>query len=742
MSYAKYLKYKTKYLNLVNIAVGGGRQTALDYFKANFSGKIILADKFLMQKIPQELAKKIQEFDKIVNEYKTLLDQFSTISEQEKPAYKQASEEKKTELKEAKTRLATEIEKIFECIYDLVDKNNDTIDWIIYRYLNDDKFGEPSSLENYGRFNTAIVEYNKLPTIFSDGVTKKTLIHNIASLQDLESYVTIYQGEIDIVDKKKGEKDKKEQYQRELKEKGEKDVIVELETEQVIIYNPTTVNGSKYYGRNTKWCTASQDDNMFDYYTNQGKLYIIEPKMPDPIDEKYQLHVPTSSLMDSTDKPIKFEDLHERFRDKVLHDWIATTWIMEMGDTLFNDDGTEFVYRLGMFKHELTQYHIINIFCQTKESTDFTKKLENALKEIKALIDDSLKYPLGDSLAGLTGLQTLDLRDFNYPLGESLVGLTSLQTLDLHDFNYPLGESLVGLTSLQELYLFSFDQPLGESLAKLTSLQTLDLHDFNNPFDESLAKLTSLKTLKLYSFNQPLGESLVGLTSLQTLHFIDFNNPFDESLAKLTSLKTLRLYKFNQPLGESLVGLTSLQTLDFFDFNHPLGESLAGLTGLQTLYLYRFNRPLGESLVGLINLKSLVLESFDHPLDNSLTGLTNLKTLFLQSFDHPLGNSLAGLTNLKTLFLPSFDQPLSNSFAGLTNLETLILPSFKTLSTLSEQLKYLKFLEKIKIHDSLFNAIKNNQDLLNEIVNACTLDVTILSNRNSFQTSSFKKQLP
>ena len=676
MSYAKYLKYKTKYLNLVNIAVGGGRQTALDYFKANFSGKIILADKFLMQKIPQELAKKIQEFDKIVNEYKTLLDQFSTISEQEKPAYKQASEEKKTELKEAKTRLATEIEKIFECIYDLVDKNNDTIDWIIYRYLNDDKFGEPSSLENYGRFNTAIVEYNKLPTIFSDGVTKKTLIHNIASLQDLESYVTIYQGEIDIVDKKKGEKDKKEQYQRELKEKGEKDVIVELETEQVIIYNPTTVNGSKYYGRNTKWCTASQDDNMFDYYTNQGKLYIIEPKMPDPIDEKYQLHVPTSSLMDSTDKPIKFEDLHERFRDKVLHDWIATTWIMEMGDTLFNDDGTEFVYRLGMFKHELTQYHIINIFCQTKESTDFTKKLENALKEIKALIDDSLKYPLGDSLAGLTGLQTLDLRDFNYPLGESLVGLTSLQ----------------------ELYLFSFDQPLGESLAKLTSLQTLDLHDFNNPFDESLAKLTSLKTL--------------------------------------------RLYKFNQPLGESLVGLTSLQTLDFFDFNHPLGESLAGLTGLQTLYLYRFNRPLGESLVGLINLKSLVLESFDHPLDNSLTGLTNLKTLFLQSFDHPLGNSLAGLTNLKTLFLPSFDQPLSNSFAGLTNLETLILPSFKTLSTLSEQLKYLKFLEKIKIHDSLFNAIKNNQDLLNEIVNACTLDVTILSNRNSFQTSSFKKQLP
>jgi hypothetical protein len=46
---------------------------------------------------------------------------------------------------------------------------------------------------------------------------------------------------------------------------------------------------AKYYGRGTKWCTAAKSKNMFSQYFEDGPLYVVIPKNPLYIGEKYQI---------------------------------------------------------------------------------------------------------------------------------------------------------------------------------------------------------------------------------------------------------------------------------------------------------------------------------------------------------------------------------------------------------------------------------------------------------------------
>ena len=87
---------------------------------------------------------------------------------------------------------------------------------------------------------------------------------------------------------------------------------------------------------------------------------------------------------------------------------------------------------------------------------------------------------------------------------------------------------------------------------------------------------------------------------------------------------------FNELLGYSLKTLSSLQELKFgVDYDQPLEDSLNGLTNLQELkFGFSFNKPLKNSLNELIKLQKLK---------------------FGYNFDLPLEDSLNKLTNLKQL---------------------------------------------------------------------------------------------
>ena len=75
------------------------------------------------------------------------------------------------------------------------------------------------------------------------------------------------------------------------------------EDNEWIIIIPHTKEASCYYGKGTQWCTAADyGNNMFDYYNNQGSLYININKVTK---EKFQFHFETDSFMDENDREIK-----------------------------------------------------------------------------------------------------------------------------------------------------------------------------------------------------------------------------------------------------------------------------------------------------------------------------------------------------------------------------------------------------------------------------------------------------
>ena len=86
---------------------------------------------------------------------------------------------------------------------------------------------------------------------------------------------------------------------RKIKEMGAEKVY---EDNDWLIIVPKTQEAAIYYGKGTKWCTASTSGyNYFERYNNEGRLYININKNTG---DKYQFHFESNSFMDAEDKPI------------------------------------------------------------------------------------------------------------------------------------------------------------------------------------------------------------------------------------------------------------------------------------------------------------------------------------------------------------------------------------------------------------------------------------------------------
>ena len=87
---------------------------------------------------------------------------------------------------------------------------------------------------------------------------------------------------------------------RKIKEMGAEKVY---EDNDWLIIVPKTREAAIYYGKGTKWCTASTHGyNYFEHYNKEGRLYININKNTG---DKYQFHFESNSFMDAEDKPIK-----------------------------------------------------------------------------------------------------------------------------------------------------------------------------------------------------------------------------------------------------------------------------------------------------------------------------------------------------------------------------------------------------------------------------------------------------
>jgi hypothetical protein len=660
--------------------------------------------------------------------------------------------------------------------------------------LDDTSQSSNKLLENYNKFLELCIKFLFLKTqvskftpnpngnlFYASQLTqkdtiKKTKLDNFYTFLELNNFIDT---NIDIIQKIKNtienKKLKKEKGSNDEGSNNEIEIIVN--TDNLYVYKVKSKAGAMKYGSGTDWCTASTNENMYEYYKDE--LYILQPKdeikdnnifRVQKTNNKYQLHLGKNQLYDKTQKKnfTRNEIIDEFKDDKKLSEFlkdICSKFIKETNYTKYDKD-----------KNSLDINRITTLCNENNEefSLDLNNSLNSVnLRDIQTLtFGNDFNQPLGTILDSLTNLQTLtfgnkfnngkkynDPLDMNKPLGTSLNKLTNLRTLTFGEqFNQMLGDSLNKLTDLRTLtFGEQFNQILGNSLDSLINLQTLTFgYNFRNNYNNlntSLDKLTNLQTLTFGEhFNQRLNNSLKNLTKLQTLKFSrEFNNPLDNSLDSLINLQTLTFVdkfgagdfnqplhnsldslrnlrilmfsnNFGQPLGTSLYKLTNLQTLTFGDnFNDLLGDSLGGLINLRTLtFGDSFNNLLGDSLGGLINLRTLTFgDSFNNLLGNSLDSLINLRTLtFGEKFNQQLDNSLDKLTNLQTLtFGYDFNQSLGNSLNGLTNLQTLIF-SKNFIQPLGNSLNGLTNLQTLTFGEKFNQSLGNS---LNGLTNLQTL---------------------
>ncbi len=597
--YSKYLKYKKKYTILKN-QLGGSKRSAKDFFIR------------FLQLNPSNYSTLITNLRRENN--------FSLPEDLTFPA--------NLDTRENQIRAAQILTDLFYRLYArlliLYDNNSGELakydDFIVESYLNN-TFGVPSSLENIGRFKDSIKKYNIINSNLGNYPDFELYpLHRLNGLRGLEDYLSMPAISRIIEDiESKGEKGKKKrELELEKKRKGEMPPL--FETDNILVYDLQTEDQAKYYGRNTKWCTAANENNMFSYYKKRGNIYVIMSKR-NPIN-KYQLNLETDQLMDPTDTPIGiYEMLGKLNNDRVLLDWLEKLIIEYLTK---NEDNIYYLYKedtliiknpnlLTIIDNFSNRYKIIE---QIINNNHYIKN-----ENIKKIFINSEMFLL--NFINLTHLQFG--YSFNQPLGDSLTRLISLTHLTFgNNFNQPLGNSLYNLTSLTHLtFGLNFNQPLGDSLSRLISLTHLKFgNSFNQPLGDSLSRLISLTHLKFgNSFNQPLGDSLLPLKSLIYLEFgYKFNQPLGDSLTRLISLIHLKFnYSFNQPLGYSLLPLKSLIYLEFGnDFNQPLGDSLLNLTSLTHLkFDSDFNQSFGNSLDSL-NLRKIILNKFDYKFKDEL----------------------------------------------------------------------------------------------------------------------------
>lgn len=132
------------------------------------------------------------------------------------------------------------------------------------------------------------------------------------SLEEVESMLNDEDSYLELSDRQKLRQVQKEVHNVDLDLDSDKI----YEDAQWEIWVPHTWEASCKLGRNSHWCTATtESDYYFNYYDQQGKLYIIINKQK-PEEEKYQLHLETNSFMDINDNSISLANLF----DNILSD--------------------------------------------------------------------------------------------------------------------------------------------------------------------------------------------------------------------------------------------------------------------------------------------------------------------------------------------------------------------------------------------------------------------------------------
>jgi len=282
------------------------------------------------------------------------------------------------------------------------------VQWMVKNYITKNI----KRYEDFGRVNAALNRFNNLKKRKKLQPEHRDINRlNFDQLQDILE--TTYAQEAE-------ESSNEEQRTLSAKMKQESELFYEDDTVTVII--PKTETASCYYGRGTRWCTASTDSfNYFERYSRDGSLYILFPKKPLHVGEKYQLHFSTDQFMDEDDDSVDLERLAGRF-PQLFEKFKQTE---DLGKYLLFGDETVINQLLDTMRPVIEEYADEVISDIEHSDDDYYSEMQAKHSEL-----DSEGEPTGDIDWEAVAEAGDDYMSYNYSVGEELKEINDVLNLD------------------------------------------------------------------------------------------------------------------------------------------------------------------------------------------------------------------------------------------------------------------------------------------------------------------------
>lgn len=412
-----------------------------------------------------------------------------------------------------------------------------------------------------------------------------------------------------------------------------------------IVVKLSSEKSAKCWGRGTQWCTAAEDESMFDHYAAKGDIYMIVDKLH-PYRKRFQLHPATSQFMNTQDSPVDLENLHKMYPRIVTKDdvvmrgpkWkpdLITDVSIKLLGKLVLKQVVQFppYFRYGDFvlSYRLRSDGIMSL-------KDFpTSALRGVSFDGVKRLELSGKYTEPLTGVNFNGLSSLSIYNYPYPFADVNFGtVTGLQidgsstgSLDDVDFGNIKHLSISGdirsfrrcnVKNVESLTIYSIRNSLEASdvdlsrLVKLTSpskvfvalrtsfdfLKELSINGVPENFTE--LKFPQLKALRIngdrYHFG-PIPKMDITGSEFPELESLDVYPKVD--LKRFPKVKTLSIHELDvEDMPHSVEFLTTHEVA-----GNVLSGDLRNLTSLKL-----FNRKREPNIVmdaDLSNLEELVV---------------------------------------------------------------------------------------------------------------------------------------
>ena len=202
-----------------------------------------------------------------------------------------------------------------------------------------------NSLGKYGKwllnlFNRGKItenDFEEIPDLLNQFTTYRNRIQNkdlnsYKTLDDLADILAQVVDDMSMLTPSQKTKFLKRVKSGKIKVDKSDDYDIVLDTPNFIVYVPNTHEASMKLGKGTSWCTAHENPDWYNHYTENGrKLYIIKDKKTD---ERWQYSDKNGDLLDQDDAEFNISELMRR--DEKLSKFFAKL----IGVDFYNFDGT------------------------------------------------------------------------------------------------------------------------------------------------------------------------------------------------------------------------------------------------------------------------------------------------------------------------------------------------------------------------------------------------------------------